>query len=281
MQENNIKPEKITKPIQLLAAWLIGLVLLESSLLTAAGTIDNPSWLPAFFGISAVTIIPLFLLMIFLLQTKFRPEMQEDSFYSKYLDRNTMTFEPIDKIENKEIEISKLKEEILEISSETKANLENINQILKKETITNQSKEISQIINDSDKKIEELKNLAKYTSIDLRINKNLKEYNKIVDAILKLGFPKYIEFGSKPIDKFVVAFGKNIPTSIVRDIIFELLPLGLQHIKLTKTVPKEVHADDTIYIGSYLINDNKIEIDNELINKLKNAPENQKFSEFI
>ena len=97
MQKNNINPEKITKPLQLLASWLIGLILIVSTLLTAAGTIISPSWLPAFFGISAVAIIPIFLLLIFLLQTKYRPEMQEDSDYAKYLDNNTMTFEEVKK----------------------------------------------------------------------------------------------------------------------------------------------------------------------------------------
>ena len=92
MNEQKIKPEKITKPIQLLAVWLIGLIAIETSLLTAAGTITQPEWLPVFFGISAVSIIPLFLLLIFLLQTKYRPQIQEDEFYSKYLDKNTQSF---------------------------------------------------------------------------------------------------------------------------------------------------------------------------------------------
>jgi hypothetical protein len=49
MENHNIKPEKITKPIQLLAVWLIGLILMVSALLTAAGTINKPLWLPVFF----------------------------------------------------------------------------------------------------------------------------------------------------------------------------------------------------------------------------------------
>ncbi len=36
--------------------------------------------------IASIINVPLFLMAIFLLQTKFRPELQEDSYYSKYLD---------------------------------------------------------------------------------------------------------------------------------------------------------------------------------------------------
>lgn len=85
-----IEPHLITKPIQLLAAWLAGLVLVDTALLSAASTLDNPSWGPGLLVIAAVAAIPVFLICIFLLQTRFRPEMQEDAYYSEYL-RNKMT----------------------------------------------------------------------------------------------------------------------------------------------------------------------------------------------
>lgn len=37
------------------------------------------------YAVTAVVLIPSVLLLIFLLLTVFRPEMQEDSFYNKYL----------------------------------------------------------------------------------------------------------------------------------------------------------------------------------------------------
>ncbi|WP_348733210.1 hypothetical protein [Rheinheimera texasensis] len=80
-----IEPNKITKPIQLLASWLVGLVLVNGSFLSAASAIETPSWLRATLVIASVINVPIFLVCIFLLQTKFRPEMQEDSFYHEYL----------------------------------------------------------------------------------------------------------------------------------------------------------------------------------------------------
>ncbi|OWP83000.1 hypothetical protein BWK59_12825 [Flavobacterium davisii] len=84
---DQIKPEKITKPIQLLAAWLLGLILINASFLTAASQIIKPDWASGLLVIACVVNVPLFLISIFLLQTKFRPEMQEDTYYSKYLER--------------------------------------------------------------------------------------------------------------------------------------------------------------------------------------------------
>lgn len=87
METQNIHPDKITKPIQLLAAWLAGLILVNGSFLTAASQLTVPEWLPPTLVIASIVNVPLFLLSLFLLQTKFRPEMQEDVYYSKYLEK--------------------------------------------------------------------------------------------------------------------------------------------------------------------------------------------------
>ncbi|MEK6286979.1 MAG: hypothetical protein AABO57_14665 [Acidobacteriota bacterium] len=87
MQTQSIEPHRVTKPIQLLATWFAGLLLVDGSFLTAAHLLTNPSWLSPLLVIAAVVNVPLFLVSIFVLQTKFRPEMLEDRYYSKHLDR--------------------------------------------------------------------------------------------------------------------------------------------------------------------------------------------------
>jgi uncharacterized membrane-anchored protein YitT (DUF2179 family) len=81
----NIESHRITKPIQLLGAWLAGLAIVNSTFLYTATQIDFPSWIPAMLSIAAVANVPLFLFSVFLLQTKFRPEMLEDVYYSKFI----------------------------------------------------------------------------------------------------------------------------------------------------------------------------------------------------
>jgi hypothetical protein len=110
-----IPVEKVTKPIQLLAAWLTGLIVVNVAFLTAANTLSEPTWAKGLLIIAAVINVPLFLISIFLLQTKFRPEMQEDSFYSKYLESKTgMVRQPVSNNQ-----LSKLKEELYTANSET------------------------------------------------------------------------------------------------------------------------------------------------------------------
>ena len=88
MNQSKINPEKLTKPIQLLAAWLVGLLSISSSFLIAATNIET-AWQSGLLVIAAVVNVPLFLSAVFLLQTKFRPELQEDSYYSSYLSNKT------------------------------------------------------------------------------------------------------------------------------------------------------------------------------------------------
>ena len=86
MSEQNIKPEKITKPIQLLGAWLAGLFSIDSCFLFAASNMAQGSFESYALTLAAIVNVPVFLLAVFLLQTKFRPELQEDSYYSTYLN---------------------------------------------------------------------------------------------------------------------------------------------------------------------------------------------------
>lgn len=84
-----IEPQKVTKPIQLLAAWLVGLTVVDGSFLAAAVQMDVGGWERGALVIAAILNVPVFLVALFLLQTKFRPELQEDEFYSEYLDKKT------------------------------------------------------------------------------------------------------------------------------------------------------------------------------------------------
>ncbi len=284
MQEHQIKAEKITKPIQLLAAWLIGLILLVSAILTAAATIKSPSWLPAFFAISAISIIPIFLILIFLLQTKFRPEMQEDSFYSKYLDKNTMTFEYIDRNESTILETTKLREDIILISEKTKAELEEIRKLIDSDGLkTNEEKAIETIIENSDNRLEELKNIVKFSNIDLRINVQLPKYSEITQIVQKIGFTKFEEFGqSRAMPKlFLASFGREVSLEVIRDLIFDLIPCGLSYVKETSPITRNTPRGTTIFLGSLSTHERKIIVDERLINKLNAISPETKFDDIF
>ncbi len=81
LKKPKIEPHRITKPIQILAVWFIALLLLVGSFLFAAREMTKPSWLSPFLVFCAAGTVPLFLVCIFLLQTRFRNELSEDKSY--------------------------------------------------------------------------------------------------------------------------------------------------------------------------------------------------------
>lgn len=84
-----IDPNKVTKPIQLLAAWLVGLIAINAIALGAALKLPNGSWERGFLVVASVLNVPAFLGAMFRLQTKFRAELQDDTHYSQYLNKKT------------------------------------------------------------------------------------------------------------------------------------------------------------------------------------------------
>lgn len=89
MNQSKIVPEKITHPMQLMAAWFVMLVLLVTILLGAAFNISEPTWAAGYLVISATILIVLVLLCVFLMLTKFRPNLQDSEKYAVWLkDQN-------------------------------------------------------------------------------------------------------------------------------------------------------------------------------------------------
>ena len=105
MSNHKIEPHRITKPIQLMAVWFITLVILVGTFSTAAVKITSPTWISPFLIVSSVVITLVFVVLSFLMQTKFRTHLQEDRYYAGWLKRQKTVFkdfraENIDVINN-------------------------------------------------------------------------------------------------------------------------------------------------------------------------------------
>jgi signal transduction histidine kinase len=110
-----IQPEKITKPLQLLAIWFIGLIFIDGLFILTAIKIENVI-LEYFLVIASILNVPFFLYLLFKLQTKFRAELQEDSYYSRYLDKSIKSNSNSDL--NKRVELrNEMEEQILSIDN--------------------------------------------------------------------------------------------------------------------------------------------------------------------
>ena len=245
MNEYKIKPEKITKPIQLLAAWLIGLIVLVSALITGASLVTTPDWLPVFFSFSAVGIIPLFLLLIFLLQTKYRPQMQEDKYYSQYLNTNTgeierrmdenFTHSITNIFDEKLIRLAEIQEkQMLELNEKVSALLPKSDSI-------------------KSKKIPKTLDIFDGLSINIQLNKKLENFNNIYNFLHHdLNIKNIRIFGNLSKQKipqiFLLSFGSDVNLEILKKLIKKLINFGLTHINIFSG---QYYDDSLIYIGSY------------------------------
>jgi hypothetical protein len=72
----------IKSPIQLTAAWFLTLGALVGGLLVASTQAPaDARWLGPVFGLSAVLLIPLFAIAVFMLQTKYRSQLLADEYF--------------------------------------------------------------------------------------------------------------------------------------------------------------------------------------------------------
>lgn len=92
MEGHKIQAHKITKPMQLMAVWFIALLVLDSVFLTAAAKISEPAWISPTLVISAIVFVLIFLIGVFLMQTVFRKELQDDQYYAEWLKSQEETF---------------------------------------------------------------------------------------------------------------------------------------------------------------------------------------------
>ncbi|QXC37022.1 hypothetical protein V3429_02920 [Aeromonas jandaei] len=256
MSEQKIDPNQVTKPIQLLAAWLVGLILINSTFLGAAKVITTPAWASGLLVVAAVVNVPIFLILIFFLQTKFRAELQEDTFYSKHLEK--VTGNTKEKPNQNEIFLNQLKQ--LENNNDNKikelsANIEAISQELaanKKPNVDMES--IFKKLNDTRDTLTAFERQKIRSSTRIALNDLLPSYKLIAKKLISLGYSISTTFGSSNEDKNIpscltISYVDGLPKSSLKELYHLLSPLGFNRIDYDDD---ETARYEHIYIGSYI-----------------------------
>lgn len=225
MTDPKIEPNKITKPIQLLAAWLAGLVLVNGAFLTAASLIYVPSWAPALLVVACVVNVPLFLISIFVLQTKFRPEMQEDEFYHKYLEKRFSTVTgKSEVVETKVAEFEDLPAKLVPRKAWKYG------------------------------RVRPLPFEKSREDFYVHINDLLPSFSSLASELTAAGIKPTATFGStsqNPITPtpFVISVGENVPLDVVKKALSVTRKHGIEGIGFTRNA-NGIHQKK-IYIGAY------------------------------
>lgn len=218
MSEQSIKPEKITKPIQLLGAWLAGLLSVDSCFLVAAANLQQGSFESIALTIAAIANVPLFLLAVFLLQTKFRPELQEDSYYSTYLSQRTS--EPI--------KITKQEAKWLEVSHKINALEEKILAPEKEEQLPAGTLE----------------------GVKISINQYLPNFDEVKETLSRHGVLGFSKFGNRDLPtKKSIAISEYLPKALTAPILAIAKEAGFTHYTYFDNLAEETEAE--LLFGSY------------------------------
>jgi len=230
MAEEKITPHKVTKPIQLLAAWLVGLCVVNGSFLATAAAVSI-TWLQAVLVIAATLNVPLFITAIFLLQTKFRPEMQEDVFYAKYLDRKTNQFIEISETDRNKIRLERIESELLAVTESMR-------------TLQASSQESTEILKAA---------RNGEFPFGIAINDHLPWFLELRKELRKANFPIDDIFGTvnsaEPPEKYIVTIGNHLRGPSVRDLLCVLLKYNFDGFEFDNTINQPEPSD--VYIGGY------------------------------
>lgn len=220
MADTQIIPEKITKPIQLLGAWLAGLLAIDSCFLIAAARMDQGSWESLALTVAAIANVPLFLAAVFLLQTKFRPELQEDVYYSTYISQKT----------NAKVQVSR-----------EEAGLNQLAQRLERleHTIS------TSIASDATPAANHLLGKVKFG-----INKNFNDKASIAKVLAEAGVLGYTLFGSDETPKKrVVSISTHLPDDVFPAIVDLARRSGFRHYNFFDSAFENTEED--VLLGSY------------------------------
>jgi hypothetical protein len=218
--KSTIKPEKITTPIQLLGAWLAGLISIDTCFLVAASNMDQGSWESAALIIAAIFNVPIFIWAIFLLQTKYRPELQEDSYYSTYLNQKT----------NEVVKVTR--EEAVLVSLQKKVDL------IEKEISSHQVQIMSEPVESA------------FENLTVGINYHLNNVGEIQAVLNKEGVLYLKSFGGEeaPYD-LKVAISDHLPKSVIRKILSLAKTLNFEFYGFYESSEDEIYED--VLFGAY------------------------------
>ncbi|EGR1695155.1 hypothetical protein D5994_25410, partial [Vibrio parahaemolyticus] len=245
--------QNVTKPIQLLAAWLVGLIAINGSFLGAANVISTPTWAAGLLVIASVFNVPLFLGLIFFLQTKFRAELQEDSFYAKHLDKVTGAMQTSDTSIKAEVkaDVQKIQKENAEnyeaIQKELRAVMNSLNGI----AYSSGNSELEQKVVEAQQRVAKLESNNKKFSIKLALNKVLDQFNAISHELTASGYIIADVFGSDKLNSKAISYIDGVDKVLLLDIVNTLKPFGFDRIDYDPE-DKGFDRDAKVYIGSYI-----------------------------
>ncbi|WP_441229256.1 hypothetical protein AB7828_02055 [Tardiphaga sp. 215_C5_N2_1] len=229
MSENSIQPQNITKPFQLLAAWIVGLVLSEGIVLRAAVSMEPGSLERSLLVGAGVGFFPLFLVVWAFLQTKFRAELQDDMHYSDYISKKSNSTVSLTRLDTVEALIE--------------SSLRSIE--VRLDTLGSRTPSLNKPATVS------------WAQWKVAINVKHPQYSAIRNALKSARIPLALVFGKSTSDvpaKWLIAIHENMPLENKFLLLRELSRFEFSGFQFWIPRP-EIDETEDVYIGSYGIDE--------------------------
>lgn len=218
MANEKISPRYITKPIQLLAGWLVGLTSVVGIFLAAAAHLPNGG-LQIALVIASIIYVPMFLFTMFVLQTRFRDELQEDAYYARMVkNRKTDTVVAVSRIDALEAKVEACFRDV---------------------TLRLQSL--------SETKVAE----TSWSNWKIALNSRHPQYQDIKAAFIEAKIPVAVAFGtSSAPTKWIVAINENMSKDLALIILRIIAHYRFDGFVFWNPV-RDVGETEDVYVGSY------------------------------
>ena len=229
LDKPQIQPQHVTKPIQLLAAWLVGLICIDGIFLEVALRLEPGTWERGWLVCAAILNVPAFLTAMFTLQTRFRAELQDDPHYAQYLSKKTSESLTIKRVD--------VATEVVSLPAPRP-----------QEPRTGAAADAT-VPADATTALD-------WTPWRIAINDHLPRFAEIRAALRHAGIPVAEIFGnahrgsSEPPDNWVVSLNRALPATHKAALLRVLRPFGLDGFQFWRPVADADESED-VYIGSY------------------------------
>jgi hypothetical protein len=226
LDKPSIQPQNVTRPIQLLAAWLVGLVCIDGTFLEVALRLEPRAWERGWLVLAAILNVPAFLTAMFTLQTRFRAELQDDAHYAQYLSKKTSESLTVRRIDGSADAAPRAVDAPPAAALDAAVQARNVPTTLD------------------------------WSPWRIAINDHLPRFAEIRAALRAAGIPVAEIFGnaqratSEPPDNWVVSLNRALPAAHKAALLRVLRPFGLDGFQLWRPVADADESED-VYIGSY------------------------------
>jgi hypothetical protein len=224
MSAEKVNARYITKPIQLWAAWLVGLTTVVGIFLGTAIYLP-PGWERSALVVASIVYVPAFLIAAIVLQTVFRAELQEDLYYSRMVkNRKTdslVTVSRLDALEAK-LELA-LRDVSLHLQGATALHIDEVKERL----------------------------AIDWSNWKLALNNHHPRYSELKTAFSDAKIPIAIAFGeARAPTKWIAAINENMPKELALQVLSIAARFSFDGFVFWTPI-RDIGETEDVYIGSY------------------------------